>query len=47
MPLRSYFRKKDSDIDCNDIAKDLKWDVKTVKGGGCWKFSRKGSCWNI
>ena len=30
--LRSYFGEDYSDIDCNDIAKDLKWDVKTVKG---------------
>lgn len=30
--LRSYFGEDHSDIDCNDIAKDLKWDVKTVKG---------------
>ena len=30
--LRSYFGEDHSDVDCNDIAKDLKWDVKTVKG---------------
>lgn len=30
--LRSYFGEDYSDIDCNDIAKDLKWDVNTVKG---------------
>ena len=30
--LCSYFGEDHSDVDCNDIAKDLKWDVKTVKG---------------
>lgn len=30
--LKSYFGEMYSDIDCNDIAKLLEWDVKTVKG---------------
>lgn len=30
--LKSYFGETFSDIDCNDIAELLKWNVKTVKG---------------
>lgn len=30
--LSSYFGETYSDVDCNDIAKNLKVDVKTVKG---------------
>ena len=30
--LSSYFGEGYSDIDCNDISKSLKIDVKTVKG---------------
>jgi len=30
--LSDYFGESYSDVDCNDIAKDLKFDVKKVKG---------------